>query len=141
MVCRTHPSPKINWNRKYRVIPYPVLEVTVRLCPKPWAFLIIHNTIDKNYTFTLADTFLPPNADTGREQATIVYEYDFRVEALTRTKPMTSKDDDDDKDHCATRTIFMPWSSFKATYRGREKKDAPPLNIKEIKRMSILIRR
>ena len=37
--------------------------------------------------------------------------------------------------------VFIPWDKFKPTYRGKEKKDAQPLNLKTIKRMSIMMRR
>lgn len=72
------------------------------------------------YTLTLKDEILPKRPD-GREQSTISWEYDFRAQGH--------------------QTIFIKWSDFRATYRGREKGDAEPLDLKNIKRFSIMIRR
>ncbi len=81
---------------------------------------------DKTYTLTLADTLLPPDPNTGRDQATTSYEYDFKV---------TNKDRGHETEH-----IFVPWDAFRATYRGRDVA-APPLNTASVKRISLLIRR
>lgn len=35
----------------------------------------------------------------------------------------------------------MPWSSLKPTYRGKEKSDAKKVNLKTVKRFSIMSRR
>lgn len=37
--------------------------------------------------------------------------------------------------------VFVAWDDLKPTYRGREKKDATPLDLKSIKRFTIMIRR
>lgn len=37
--------------------------------------------------------------------------------------------------------VFVHWDDFKATYRGREKKDAKPLDLKHVKRISLMMRR
>ncbi|CAK1355051.1 hypotheticalsprotein [Cercospora beticola] len=82
----------------------------------------------KRYTFNLKDELLPQDPDTGREQSSISYECDFEL------PPQTVPGDAHDK------TIFIPWSSFNATYRGRPKKDAKPIDLKKIKRFSIMMR-
>ncbi|KAI5369493.1 Putative complex I intermediate-associated protein 30 [Septoria linicola] len=82
----------------------------------------------KRYTFNLKDELLTPDPDTGREQASISYECDFEL------PPQTEPGDTHDK------TVFIPWSSFNATYRGRPKKDAKPIDLKQIKRLSIMMR-
>ncbi|KAF2223028.1 NADH:ubiquinone oxidoreductase intermediate-associated protein 30, partial [Elsinoe ampelina] len=82
----------------------------------------------KKYTLILKDSLLPKNADNGREQATTSYEYDF-----TTPSPSTI-------DHSSSTTILIPWSKFKATYRGREQDDAKPLETSSIKRISIMMR-
>lgn len=56
----------------------------------------------------------------GREQSTISYEYDFSA--------------------AGNYSVFVPWSELKPTYRGKEKNDAPPLNTKDIKRWSFMMR-
>ncbi|KAI8936307.1 hypothetical protein NX059_006725 [Plenodomus lindquistii] len=73
----------------------------------------------KKYTLTLKDQILPLMAD-GREQSTISYEYVFS--------------------NAGAGGLFVPWHAFKATYRGKEKKDAKPLNTKSVKRWSIMMR-
>ncbi|KAF2131409.1 CIA30 family protein [Dothidotthia symphoricarpi CBS 119687] len=73
----------------------------------------------KRYTLTLKDEILPLASD-GREQSTISYEYDFSSSNKSE--------------------LFIPWRELNATYRGREKDDAPPLNLKHVKRFSIMAR-
>ncbi|KAF7905507.1 uncharacterized protein EAF01_006028 [Botrytis porri] len=74
----------------------------------------------KMYTFILKDELLPKSPD-GREQSTISWEFDFEGPA----------------DHSS---IFIKWTDLKPTYRGREKKDAVPLDLNHIKRFSIMMR-
>lgn len=89
--------------------------------------LLITEADAKQYTFTLKDEILPPDPVTGRDQSTTSYEYDFHV----ATEKMEGK----------SASIFIAWNDWKATYRGREKNDAPPLNIEKIKHMSMVVRR
>ena len=80
----------------------------------------------KQYTFILKDRLLPPDPDTGREQSTVSYECDLRL----------------DRESSRTEvTIFIPWKDFTATYRGKEKKDAPRIDTSHIKRFSLMNRR
>ncbi|KAI9819856.1 MAG: hypothetical protein M1827_006425 [Pycnora praestabilis] len=88
--------------------------------------LDIEQADDKQYTLTLKDDLLPPNPENGREQSTISYEYDFRVQSQTKERKST--------------ILFIPWDQLKATYRGREKKDAAAPKLKDIKRISLLMR-
>ncbi|KAF7718773.1 Uncharacterized protein PECH_004240 [Penicillium ucsense] len=81
--------------------------------------LVIDSSDGKKYTLTLKDEILPKRPD-GREQSTVSWEYDFRARGR--------------------QTIFVKWSDFRATYRGREKEDAGPLDLNNIKRFSIMIR-
>lgn len=83
----------------------------------------------KRYTFNLKDELLPVDPDTGREQSSISYEVDF--ELPPQSEP----------DHARDRDVFVPWSAFNATYRGKPKKDAKPIDLKKIKRISIMMRR
>jgi hypothetical protein len=80
----------------------------------------------KRYTFILKDEILPQSPG-GREQSTISYEYDFTVS--------------EDTAMAESSFIYMPWKDLKPTYRGKEKKDAPKLNKKDVKRVSIMMRR
>jgi hypothetical protein len=75
----------------------------------------------KQYTLTLKDELLPPSAN-GREQSTVSWEYDF--------KPKSGGE-----------KVFAKWDDFNATYRGREQPDAKPLDLKSVKRLSLMMRR
>jgi hypothetical protein len=86
---------------------------------------------DKNYTFNIKDALLPRDPDTGREQSTISYEYDFNITSSTSSSASAAK---------KSSTLQIPWSKFNATYRGREKKDAPALKRDDIKRFGIMCR-
>ncbi|PBP16671.1 CIA30 family protein [Diplocarpon rosae] len=82
--------------------------------------LDIAKSDEKQYTLTLKDELLPKSPN-GREQSTISWEYDFKV------------DSDGGK-------VLIHWDDFKATYRGREKKDAKPLDLQHVKRISFMMR-
>lgn len=82
--------------------------------------LDIKKSDGKKYTLILKDELLPKSPD-GREQSTVSWEYDFKGEA------------DGGK-------TFGRWNYFKPTYRGREKKDAKPLDLKHVKRISLIMR-
>jgi hypothetical protein len=75
----------------------------------------------KKYTLTLKDTLLPKSPN-GREQSTVSWEYDFNG----------------DKEGSK---VFVKWDNFAPTYRGREQKDAKPLDLKNVKRISLMMRR
>ena len=82
---------------------------------------------DKQYTLTLKDTRLDRDPDTGREQATLSYEYDFRIKG----SPSESN----------SEKIFVPWEALKATYRGREQKDAKKIDLRNVRGLSLMMRR
>lgn len=74
----------------------------------------------KKYTLNLKDDILPKRPD-GREQSTVSWEYDF-----------TSQGQEE---------LRIPFGHFKPTYRGKDKPDATPLNLADVKRISIMMRR
>lgn len=84
-------------------------------------FLDITKSDGKQYTFILKDELLPKSLN-GREQSTISWEYDF--------KPQDSGE-----------KVYLRWEDLKPTYRGREKKDAKPLDLKHVERISLMMRR
>lgn len=90
--------------------------------------ILIVLCVDKGYTFNVKDTLLPRDPNTGREQSTISYEFDFKLSPASETLAKKKS------------TFWIPWSSFHATYRGREKNDAPSLKIGDIKRFGIMCR-
>lgn len=77
----------------------------------------------KKYTVTLKDEVLPQRPD-GREQSTVSWEYDFVVEG---------------KD--GGGKVVIPFADFEATYRGRKKEDAEPLDLGSVRRVSFMMRR
>ena len=77
----------------------------------------------------MKDELLRKDPETGREQSTVSYECDF--ELPPQTEP----------GHAYSKTVFIPWKSFTATYRGKPKKDANPIDLKNVKRLSIMMRR
>ncbi|EJP66349.1 CIA30 family protein [Beauveria bassiana ARSEF 2860] len=78
-----------------------------------------HKADGKRYVLTLKDELLPPRRD-GRETSSISWEAEFVAE-----KP---------------GDIKLPWKAFKATYRGRDKPDAKPLDLANIKRLGLMMR-
>jgi len=81
----------------------------------------------KKYTLILKDELLEKSPD-GREQATVSWEYDFPIE-------------DGDAEEGGKGKVFVKWEDLKPTYRGRDKKDAKPLDLENIERISLMIRR
>ncbi|KAI5244451.1 CIA30-domain-containing protein [Aureobasidium subglaciale] len=82
---------------------------------------------DKRYTFILKDELLPRNPDNGREQATVSWEYDF--------KPCFGESGLE-----KGGLVFIPWSGLKPTYRGKEKEHTDPINLRTVKRISVMMR-
>lgn len=77
----------------------------------------------KGYTFILKDEKLPKNG--GREQATTSWEHDFTVSQDLPKEVM----------------IQIMWSDLKPTYRGKEDKKAGPLQLDNIRQVSLMNRR
>ncbi|KAI9827523.1 MAG: hypothetical protein M1832_004873 [Thelocarpon impressellum] len=70
---------------------------------------------DNKYTLILKDSIAAGASRDGPDESTISYEYDFRLGSAQHKK------------------LFVPWSSLKATYRGRDAKDAPKINLHNVK--------
>ncbi|OTA03741.1 hypothetical protein A9Z42_0042230 [Trichoderma parareesei] len=81
---------------------------------------------EKRYALTLKDE-IPPRRDDGRQEAGISWEAVFKV-------PQEGSQYD-------LKKVYLPWSAFKPTYRGRPKPDAKPLDLKHIKRVGLMMRR
>ncbi|KAL5120307.1 hypothetical protein ACEQ8H_001865 [Pleosporales sp. CAS-2024a] len=93
---------------------------------KPWdlsSYSGIHIDLGKfdgkKYTFVIKDEILPL-MDDGREQSTISWEYDF--------------------EGSGAEGLYVPWSSLKPMYRGKERKDAADLDLANVRRFSIMNR-
>lgn len=81
----------------------------------------------KTYTVNVKDTVLPP-VD-GVEQATVSWEHDFSLPA----RDATAADDYDQ--------VVVRFEDLVPTFRGRVQNDTAPLNLTDIKRFNIMIRR
>ncbi len=91
----------------------------------------------KVYTLILKDEFPLEKRDDGRGKAGVNWEVEFR--AGKEDGETTEKSSDSDKSK--STTIWVPWEMFKATHRGKEKKDAGELNKGDVKRIGIMMRR
>ncbi|RKF61179.1 Uncharacterized protein C9E9.15 [Erysiphe neolycopersici] len=78
--------------------------------------LNVTKTDEKIYTFSLTDRATAPN------QSTISWDYNF----------IAARDGEQ---------VKVPWSAFKPTYRGRNLKHTTRLNLKRIKRFTLMMRR
>ncbi|KAK0509542.1 hypothetical protein JMJ35_007936 [Cladonia borealis] len=95
----------------------------------------------KVYTFILKDEEMSGKRDDGREKAVISWEVEFR--AGQREEEEKEEGDGSEaikKEKSAPTRVWVPWEDFKATYRGKEKKDAGELKTGEVKRVGIMMR-
>jgi len=76
----------------------------------------------KIYTLILKDESLPGKREDGREKAGISWEVEFKA------------GEEGEK-------FWVPWSDFKATYRGKQKKDARELKTRSVCRVGVMMRR
>lgn len=77
----------------------------------------------KTYTLILKDEPLPGKREDGREKAGVSWEVDMEAGEE------------------GGRFFWVPWSGFKATYRGKEKGDAGELKIGRVCRVGVMMRR
>lgn len=89
--------------------------------------LEVPHTDGKTYTLNVKDTVLPPV--NGVEQATVSWEYDFQLPA----RDAAVADD--------FGQVVVRFEDLVPTYRGRVQNDTAPLNLADIKRLNIMIRR
>ncbi|KAI0168977.1 NADH:ubiquinone oxidoreductase complex I intermediate-associated protein 30 [Hypoxylon sp. FL1284] len=97
--------------------------------PQSWDLYDYHGLLldlagsdGKTYTLVLKDEIPPKRAEgDGREASTVSWEYDF-VPGPGET------------------VVSVAWSDLKPTYRGQPKPDAKPLNLENVKRISIMMR-
>lgn len=75
----------------------------------------------KCYTFSLTDE-IPEQRRDGREQSTLVWEYDFCVSPVGAI-------------------VRIHWKDLRATYRGRQVEEARPMDLSRIRRFRVMARR
>ncbi|KEY70763.1 hypothetical protein S7711_03259 [Stachybotrys chartarum IBT 7711] len=103
-------------------------ELSLNLSDYDGILLSIVKADRKRYALTLKNS-LPPNRPDGRERAAVSWEADF----------VAPEDADGDLSD-GPANLFLPWSAFKATYRGKDKPDAEPLDLANIKRVGLMMR-
>ncbi|KAI0443459.1 NADH:ubiquinone oxidoreductase intermediate-associated protein 30 [Xylaria telfairii] len=81
--------------------------------------LAIRGGDGKRYTLVVKDEILPRRPD-GREQSSVSWEYEFVAGHATE--------------------LEIPWRDLTPTYRGKPKRDAKPLDLAHVKRISIMMR-
>lgn len=89
----------------------------------------------RKYTLTLKDEILPRRPD-GRDQSTVSWEYDFVVKAGGDTAATAGSGST-----AGSTRLVIPFGNFQPTYRGKPKPDADPLDLKNVKRLSFMMRR
>lgn len=82
-------------------------------------YLTVNGGDKLKYTLILKDETRPRRPD-GRESASTSWEYDFIGQRSE---------------------IYIPWSDFRPTYRGKPKHDASPLDLANVQRFSVMMRR
>ena len=94
------------------------------------------------YTLILKDEESGGKRDDGREKAGISWEVEFK--AGQKKEAVNEEGDNNEtseKRKNTSITVWVPWEDFKATYRGKEKKDAGELKTGEVRRVGIMMRR
>ena len=97
----------------------------------------------KTYTFTLKDAVPASKRPDGRERSGLSWEATFKATNATTTDRAVldaANTTMSPSREAQPRVIYLPWSAFKATYRGREKKDAEPLQLDRLRRVGLLMR-
>ena len=94
------------------------------------------------YTLILKDGETPGKRDDGREKAGISWEVEFRAgQRKEAEKEEGDGSETSEREKSFSTRIWVPWEDFKATYRGKEKKDAGELKTGEVRRVGIMMRR
>ena len=96
----------------------------------------------KVYTLILKDEEVAGKRDDGREKAGISWEVEFRCgQKKEAVKEGADGSEIREMGKSVSTTVWVPWEDFKATYRGKEKKDAGKLKPGEVRRVGIMMRR
>ena len=94
------------------------------------------------YTLILKDEDTPGKRDDGREKSGISWEVEFRaVQQKEAEKEEGMGSDTSKRAEPVSTMVWVPWEDFKATYRGKEKKDAGNLKTGGVRKVGIMMRR
>lgn len=88
----------------------------------------------KVYTLILKDEEAAGKKEDGREKAGINWEVDFKVGE-------EDGEEGGEKDGGDVTRVWVPWEEFKATFRGKERKDAGELKKGEVRKIGLMMRR
>lgn len=90
----------------------------------------------KVYTLILKDEEAAGKREDGREKAGVNWEVDFKV-----GEEEEDGEEGEKEGRGGVTKIWVPWKEFKATFRGKEKKDAGELKKGEVRRIGLMMRR
>ena len=91
----------------------------------------------KTYTFILRDEVeQQEKRDDGREKAGVSWEVEFLAHSSDGGKVSREVGETG-----GGARVWMPWSGFKATYRGKEIESPEPLRVGRIRRVAVMMRR
>ena len=94
------------------------------------------------YTLILKDEEMSGKRDDGREKAGISWEVEFMAgQEKEEDKEEGDGSETSKRGEGVSTTVWVPWEDFKATYRGKEKKDAGELKTGEVRKVGIMMRR
>ena len=93
------------------------------------------------YTLILKDGETPGKRDDGREKAVISWEVEFRAGQKKESEEEGDGSETSRKGKSVSTRVWVPWEDFKATFRGKEKKDAGELKTGEVRRVGVMMRR
>ena len=93
------------------------------------------------YTLILKDEETPGKRDDGREKAGISWEVEFRAGQKEAEKEEGEGSETIKREKSASTLVWVPWEDFRATYRGKDKKDAGKLKTGKVRRVGIMMRR
>ena len=97
---------------------------------------------NKVYTLILKDEETPGKRDDGREKSGISWEVEFRAGQKKEAEKEEGVGSDTSKrGEPGSTMVWVPWEDFKATYRGKEKKDAGKLKTGGVRKVGIMMRR
>lgn len=96
----------------------------------------------KVYTFILKDEVpAGKREEDGREKAGTNWEVDFKVGQEKSSSAEGGEIEEEGAGDDELTRIWVPWEEFKATYRGKDKKDPGELKTGEIRRIGLMMRR
>lgn len=99
--------------------------------------LVVRGGKGKVWTFIVRDEVGQGKRGDGRERAGVSWEHEFEVLSGAEEEAGGKGDGKDGQ----VRGVWIPWTKFKATYRGREIDDAGELKTGKVRRVAIMMRR